>query len=149
MALTETLSLLFSRDLQKAANEIKAYKKDENIWHTDGQISNSAGNLALHICGNLQHFIGAILGDTGYVRERDREFSDKDQAQNKLIELIWYTEEVVIDVLKGLDDEKLTTEYPIGVAGRKWKTDAFLLHLLSHLNYHLGQINYHRRLLEK
>ena len=149
MALLESLSLLFSRDLRKVADEIQAYHKDERLWHTDGRISNAAGNLALHICGNLQHFIGALLGNSGYVREREHEFNDQNISKEKLLEKIWNTEETVIDILQQLTEDQLAADYPIGVAGRKWKTEALLLHLLAHLNYHLGQINYHRRLVDK
>lgn len=149
MAIVTGLSLLFSRDLHKVADEIQAYRNEENLWHTDGQISNAAGNLALHICGNLQHFIGAMLGNSGYVRERNREFNDQHIAKDKLLEKIWHTEEVITNTLRDLTDEQLNADFPVGVAGRKWTTDALLLHLLAHLNYHLGQINYHRRLMEK
>lgn len=154
MAITKGLSVLFSRDIKKVADEIQAYHDEANIWRTDEQISNSAGNLALHICGNLQHFIGAILGNTGYVRERDKEFNLKDVPASKIVKELQQAEEVVINVLGKVSAEDLEKEYPAKISGRKYTaetetTETFLLHLLAHLNYHLGQINYHRRLLEK
>lgn len=71
------------RDLQKLATEVSAFKYEENLWKTDIDIKNSAGNLSLHVCGNLQHFIGAVLGNSGYIRNRDAEFSQKKYIERK------------------------------------------------------------------
>ena len=149
MSFQNHLSQLFSRDLQRINAELEAYQSEENLWLVKGDISNSAGNLALHIAGNLQHFIGALLGNTGYERDRSNEFGLKGAPRTSLLQLMLDTEEVVVNTLSNLEDKALAEVYPIGAAGRKWTTDAFLMHLYGHLNYHLGQINYHRRLVEK
>ena len=62
------------------------YKNEEDVWKIKEGISNSAGNLTLHLLGNLNHFIGATLGNTGYVRERDKEFSLKNIPRIQLVE---------------------------------------------------------------
>ena len=70
----QTLSSFFRKDLSKLIGEIDLYKNETDLWKIKDGISNSGGNLTLHLIGNLNHFIGATLGNTGYVRERDKEF---------------------------------------------------------------------------
>ena len=144
----EILSKLFERDLEKLITEITSYKDPSKMWHITGEIKNSAGNLCLHICGNLQHFIGATLSNSGYKRNRDAEFNRKNVPVDKLIIEIDKTLEIVTETLKNFEEEKLSKIYPINVFGNEMTTGLFLAHLTTHLNYHLGQINYHRRLLD-
>jgi len=144
----ETLTKLYLRDLEKLKTEITSYKNEEELWKVSGEIANSAGNLCLHICGNLQHFIGATLGKTGYVRKRDEEFSRKTVAIRDLVAEIDLTIKTVQKTLNELNEEDLTKTYPINVFGYEMTTNYFLTHLTTHLTYHLGQINYHRRLLD-
>ncbi len=103
----ESLKTLYSRDLNKLKEEIEAYQKEETLWITDKNISNSAGNLCLHLVGNLNHFIGAQLGNTGYVRERDLEFSLKNVPRAELIEKVEATEIMINTVLSQLTEEDL------------------------------------------
>ncbi|MEQ1921544.1 MAG: DinB family protein [Pyrinomonadaceae bacterium] len=148
----DTLKELFDRDLKKLRSEIEQYRDEANLWRVDGEIPNSGGNLALHLVGNLKHFIGTVLGGSGYVRERDREFSTKGTPRTELLQMI---DETMADVAAGLDKvtaEQLEAEYPIAVFADRTEpmtTGWFLVHLATHLGYHLGQINYHRRLLDK
>jgi uncharacterized damage-inducible protein DinB len=145
----DALIPLFERNLNRLENEISQYKSEENLWKMEKEIPNSAGNLALHLCGNLQHFIGAILGNTGYVRQRDEEFSLKNVPRAELIQQIQTTRQVVSEALKNMDETTLGSDYPIEVMGGKtFSTAFFLIHLSGHLEYHLGQVNYHRRLLD-
>lgn len=144
----EALLEIFERDLGKLKEEISLYTTENNLWKTEKQISNSAGNLALHLIGNLNHFIGATLGNTGYVRERDNEFSDKNIPVQKILDNIDATIIVVKNTLSNLTAEDFEKVFPLEKHGQIVKTDFMLLHLLAHLEYHLGQINYHRRLIE-
>jgi len=144
----ESLRSLYSRDLNKLKTEIEAYQNEENLWRTDKNIANSGGNLCLHLVGNLNLFIGTELGKTGYVRHRDLEFSLKDIPKAELIEKVQTTLSMVDTVLSQLSEEDLGKEYPLVVFEDKMTTDYFLIHLVAHLDYHLGQINYHRRLLD-
>lgn len=146
--ITESLRSLYSRDLNKLKAEIEAYQNEENLWKTDKNIANSAGNLTLHLVGNLNHFIGTHLGNTGYVRQRDLEFSSKNIPTAELIEKVKATAAMIDSALSQLSDEDLKKEYPLVVFESAMTTDYFLIHLLAHLDYHLGQINYHRRLLD-
>jgi uncharacterized damage-inducible protein DinB len=145
----ETLQSLFTRDLTKLKTEIEAYRNEEAIWKTDKHISNSAGNLALHLVGNLSHFVGAVLGNSGYIRNRDLEFSLKDVPKEELIRKIEQATETVGLTLQALSAEDLEKEFPGEPLGYKMTTAYFLIHLFGHLSYHLGQINYHRRMLDK
>lgn len=144
----ESLKSLYNRDLNKLKEEIEAYQKEENLWITDKNISNSAGNLCLHLVGNLNHFIGEQLGNTGYVRERDLEFSLKNVPKTELIEKVTATAAMIDTVLSQLSEEDLKKEYSRIPSEGKMSTGYFLIHLVAHLDYHLGQINYHRRLLD-
>lgn len=146
--ITESLRSLYNRDLNKLKTELEAYQSEENLWKTDKNIANSAGNLSLHLVGNLNHFIGTHLGNTGYVRQRDLEFSSKDIPKAELIEKVKATAAMIDSVLSQLSDEDLKKEYPLVVFESAMTTDYFLIHLLAHLDYHLGQVNYHRRLLD-
>jgi len=138
---------LFDRDLDRLIEEINNYDHEEDLWRRSGNISNTAGNLCLHIIGNLNHFIGAVLGNTGYVRDREAEFNSGRVLMADLIEQARSTKNVVVMVLRNLKEEDLQGIYPEDVFGYKMSTGYFLVHLLGHLNYHLGQINYHRRIL--
>lgn len=135
------------RDLNNLEQEIGSYPKDQSIWVLSGEIKNTGGNLCLHLCGNLQHFIGAVLGKTGYKRNRESEFSRKDVPTPELLAEIRRTRSAVEETLSRLDDSILGQRYPEDVFGEPMTTQYFLMHLAGHLTYHLGQINYHRRLL--
>jgi len=148
LKMIETLKQLFLRDLEKLKTEISFFKDESNLWEISGVIKNSSGNLCLHLCGNLQHFIGAVLGNSGYVRNRDAEFSRKDVPIRELVAEIELTVKVVQKTLQELKEDDLQKTYPINVLGFEMTTEFFLTHLTTHLNYHLGQINYHRRLLD-
>jgi hypothetical protein len=145
----QILKTIFRRDLEKLRKEIEAYHHEEKIWHIEKNILNSAGNLCLHLVGNLNTYIGAELGKTGYVRQRELEFSLKDISQKELLQKIDATLIIVDKTLEALTDIQLEDEYPLLVYTEKTTTGFLLISLIAHLAYHLGQINYHRRLLDK
>lgn len=146
--LIQTLKTLFNRDLDKLKFEIESYEFEKQIWAIDKNISNSSGNLCLHLIGNLNTYIGAEIGQTGYVRNRPLEFSLKDIPKSELIEKIEDTISVVNSALDSLTEADLEAIYPQIVFEKEMTTGFFLIHLSTHLAYHLGQINYHRRLLD-
>lgn len=147
--LQQTLTHLFERDLNKLRDEIAAYHNEADLWKTQDGIANSGGNLCLHLVGNLKHFVGKILGDIHYERQREKEFADKNVPREQLIRSVEETTNAVKETLLQLSDEVMHSIYPINVFGYEMTTEAFILHLYGHLNYHLGQINYHRRLLDE
>lgn len=147
--LNQVLKTIFNRDLTKLRTEIAAYKHEANLWKVEKDIANPAGNLCLHLVGNLNTYIGAILGNSGYIRNRDLEFSLRDIPKDELIRKIDETIKVVDRVLDTLTPQQLQQEYPQLVLAEKTSTEFFLVHLATHLTYHLGQVNYHRRLLDK
>lgn len=146
--LIETLKILFNRDLNKLKFEIESYEYENQIWAVEKNISNSGGNLCLHLIGNLNTYIGAEIGKTGYIRNRPLEFSSKDIPKSELIKKIEDTILVINDALDTLTEVDLTAIYPQIVFEKEMTTGFFLVHLATHLDYHLGQINYHRRLLD-
>ncbi|HED09398.1 MAG TPA: DinB family protein [Caldithrix abyssi] len=143
------LKHLFRRDIDRLQKEIEAYEQESLLWLVRGEISNSAGNLCLHLCGNLRHYIGHVLGGSGYVRDRAHEFSARDMDRRQLTAEIDDTRRAVEGTLEKLAEEELDKTYPEEVLGYEMSTGYFLIHLYGHLNYHLGQINYHRRLSGK
>ena len=148
MIIIETLLKLFDRDLQRLEEEITLYQSEEAIWKLGGEIKNTAGNLCLHLCGNLQHYIGANLGHTSYVRNRENEFAAKGISKAELVAEVQKTRQTVRETLETLKPSVLEAEYPERIFDYPTTTAYFLIHLTAHLNYHLGQVNYHRRILQ-
>lgn len=145
--LKDAIIELFERDLLQLKEQIRLYGNESDLWVVKADISNSAGNLCLHLIGNLNHFIGAVLGETGYIRDRDFEFAAKDVPRALLLSRIDETMEVVKNTLQQLPDDCFEDNFPVEKRGQIVKTDHMLVHLYGHLSYHLGQINYHRRLI--
>lgn len=146
--ITTILITLFEKELDTLKSEIAAYPSDEQLWKVQDGISNSGGNLCLHLTGNLQHFIGATLGESGFIRNREAEFKLKNIPRQKLLEEIDNARQAVTDTLEQVSKKELESEYPIQVLGEPMSTQFFLIYLLKHLSYHIGQINYHRRLVK-
>ncbi|MFK8054770.1 MAG: DUF1572 family protein [Saprospiraceae bacterium] len=146
---TKTLAFLFTRDLNRLKSEIELYQSEKHLWLVDKMITNSGGNLCLHLIGNLNAYIGAGLAQTGYIRQRELEFSAKDIPRVTLKAQIEETIRVVERGLDTLTSEMLTGDFPIVIWDKPANMEFTLLHLHSHLNYHLGQINYHRRMLDE
>jgi Protein of unknown function (DUF664) len=142
--LTDYLQRTMSRDLQTFRQEIELFPSDDAVWQTVPGVTNPAGTLALHICGNLRHYLGAVLGGSGYVRDREAEFRLRGIPRHELVENLLGTEEVVARVLQSLTPEILLAPYPEPMYG-DLRTDWFLLHLGTHLAFHLGQAGYLRR----
>ncbi len=144
---TESILAIIDRDLKKLEDEIKLYPTEESLWQISGTTKNPGGNLCLHLCGNLQHYVGAVLGGSDYVRNRDHEFAARNIPRELLILEINKAKTAVRAALEKLDPIVLDKEYPERVFNYSMTTGYFLIHLASHLGYHLGQVNYLRRLL--
>lgn len=143
----DSLLVLFDRDLTKLKTEIAAYPAPSLLWQTVPGISNSGGNLCLHLVGNLRHFIGHVLGGIPYQRNRPAEFETRDLPAETLLA---YVDAAIADMhatIPALTEAQLESVYPQKVFADDMRTEHFLLHLLAHLDYHLGQINYHRRIV--
>jgi uncharacterized damage-inducible protein DinB len=138
---------MFTRDLRALRREIEAFADEGELWRVPPGISNSAGTLALHLAGNIQHYIGAVLGDTGYVRDRDAEFARRDVPRAQLLREIDAALSAVEGGMARVKDTDLAKPYPDPPRGLAVTTGEYLIHLLTHFTYHLGQVDYHRRLL--
>jgi uncharacterized damage-inducible protein DinB len=136
-----------ARDLRALRRELEAYPDERDLWRAAPGIVNTAGTLALHLAGNLQHFVGTVLGGTGYVRDRDAEFNRRDVPRAELLREIDATLAAVEKTLSRLPDEALAKPYPQPVAGVTLATGDFLMHLCIHCGWHLGQLDYHRRMV--
>jgi hypothetical protein len=145
--LQHTISSLITRELRALARELAVYPDEASIWALPPGAPNSAGTLALHLVGNLKHFVGARLGGTGYVRDRDAEFARRDVPRAELVRMIDETIAVVERSLAAVSDDALGATYPQALGKWSAETGDFLAHLAVHLAYHLGQVDYHRRLV--
>jgi Protein of unknown function (DUF1572) len=143
----QSLLQLYQRDILNLYKEIELYQDEQQLWEILDGTSNSGGNLALHLMGNLNTYFGKNLGNTGYVRNREVEFADKNIPKEILLKSIEEVYQVVSKVLENLTDEQMKAIYPENVLGYEMTTEYFLIHLHGHLTYHTGQINYHRRVL--
>jgi uncharacterized damage-inducible protein DinB len=146
--LPEYFRSLFTTDLNRLRSEIALYSNEENIWKVEGNITNSAGNLCLHLIGNLHHYIGKYIGNTGYIRNRELEFSLKNVSRKELLNMIDDTIRMTNESLDKLDENSLVNDYPAVVFDEKTSIEYVFMHLATHMTYHLGQINYHRRLID-
>ena len=147
MSITNELAALFRRDLAKFAKQIESFPTDELLWQTLPGVINPVGNLALHIEGNLSEFVGRQLGGLPYQRNRDLEFSSKEGTRAELSTRLAKLSESIPAVIEGLNPDQLEKEYPQVVLDRPMSIGEFLIHLYGHLNWHLGQVDYLRRLL--
>lgn len=145
--LAETLRSQMVRELHAFIREVDAFPDDGTLWQLRPGVTNSAGNLAMHICGNLQDFVGRVLGGTGYVRNREREFSQREGTRASVVAELRATVVVIEAVVPALTDADLDADYPMPLAGRVVNTAVFLVHLGAHLAFHLGQAGYLRRVI--
>lgn len=146
--LNTVLANFYERDFRKLIEELNLFRNESNIWKTQGSINNSAGNLALHLIGGTNHFFGATLAHTEYVRKRDEEFSKKGVPRQVLVAEIERVIPIVKTALSHLTDTQMAAPFPILFDDANNSHEYVLVRLLAHLGYHLGQINYLRRMLE-
>ncbi len=149
MTLIPDLSRVFRRELATLRDVLLSYADESGIWALPPGAPNPAGTLALHLTGNLRWYIGAQLGATGYVRDRDAEFSRRDVSRAELIAQIEAAADEVTRTFASLDAAALDAPFPVEVGGLRLNTRRFLLHMEGHLGYHLGQVDYHRRLVTR
>ncbi len=147
MTLTKDLAALFSRDLSRLIQQVEAFPDDKALWQTLPGIPNSAGNLALHLEGNLREYVGRQLGNYPYVRKRDLEFSSEGFSKAELVARLTELKQSIPPIIAELSSDQLDREYPEKVLAKPTSTQEFLIHLYGHLNWHLGQVHYLRSIL--
>jgi hypothetical protein len=141
------VSRLLVRELEGLKREIQLFPDDEAVWRTVPGVTNSAGNLAIHVAGGLQYLVGSVLGGTGYVRDRETEFGRRSGTRAEIVTELDHAIVVVGDVLSKLPADSLAAEFPEPVMGMRLRTGLFLLHLCAHAGFHLGQAGYLRRMM--
>jgi uncharacterized damage-inducible protein DinB len=146
--MNETFAALFGRDIDKLIAELEKYQLETNLWLTLPGTSNSGGNLALHLIGNLNTYIGNNLGGGSYMRNRPAEFANKNIARTHIIEQLQSCKAHITSTLQNMTPVQFTQIHPENVLGYEMTNAYFVSHLLAHLSYHMGQINYHRRVVE-
>jgi hypothetical protein len=145
--LVRSVTAILDRDLRALAREVEAYPDERDLWRLPPGVSNSGGTLALHLAGNVQHFLGARLAGTGYRRDRPAEFADRDLPRAEILRRIVAAREAVRAAAERVDDSTLAADFPEVLGGTRVATGEYLIHLVSHFAYHLGQLDYHRRLV--
>ena len=143
----EWITNVITRELKALRREIETYPSDDGLWDVRAGITNPGGNLALHLAGNIQYYIGNVLGKNGYIRNREAEFADKDVPRAELLREIDNAIAAVESGMSRITEADLAKPYPEAVGGVSSTTGAFLAHFATHLAYHLGQVDYHRRIL--
>jgi uncharacterized damage-inducible protein DinB len=119
---------------------------EQEFWARPVEPGNSVGHLVLHLVGNLNHFVGAQLGGTGYVRDREREFTEaQPPPKEEVLRRLDETVAMVRRVVGGLSAEQLAAPHPEGRFGTVYET---LVHLLAHFALHRGQMSYIARLVK-
>lgn len=145
--MTPWLLTLMSRELATLQRELALFPSPELLWKAPAGFTNPAGTLILHVCGNLRHFVGAVLGGVGYLRDREREFTVREIPMEALEAELRITLDVVGTVLSAIPEDQLLASFPVEVAGVRPSTGLFLLHLEAHLAFHVGQVGVLRRVL--
>ncbi|HET8714434.1 MAG TPA: DinB family protein [Holophagaceae bacterium] len=136
---------IFARDLEVLAREIALYPDDAALWKEVPGQPTLGGSLALHLVGNLRHFIGRVVGGTDYVRDREAEFESRGRSRKELQALVQAAQAEVAAALAGLEAARLDAPFPEPIRGHQLDTRTVLVHLITHLSFHLGQLDYHRR----
>lgn len=139
--------VLMTRDLAGFSREISAFPDDASLWRTVPGVSNPVGNLALHVAGNLRHFVGTILGGTAFRRDREAEFSRRSGTRAEVLAELDDAAATVREVLGRLSADELDAPMTHLSLDAPVSTRRFLLHLCVHLGFHLGQAGYLRRVL--
>jgi uncharacterized damage-inducible protein DinB len=147
--LVAAVAAILDRDLQALAREVSAYPDERALWETPAGLTNSAGTLALHLAGNVRHYLGAKLGGTGYVRDRPAEFAARDVPRATILAQIEEARAAVRAAAARATDERQTEDFPEVVGGVRVATGEYLIHLVSHFAFHLGQLDYHRRVVTR
>jgi uncharacterized damage-inducible protein DinB len=145
--LASPVAAILDRDLQALAREVMAYPDERALWATPTGITNSAGTLALHLAGNIRHYLGATLGGTGYVRDRPAEFALRDVPRATILGHIEEARAALRAAADRASDERQDEDYPEVVGGVRVAMGEYLVHLVSHFAFHLGQLDYHRRVV--
>lgn len=147
MTVANHIAGVITRDLRAVRREIEAYPNERDLWRSAPGVTNGGGTLALHLAGNLQHFAGHVIGNNGYVRNRDAEFARRDVPRAEVLQEIDRAITAVDTGLARLADSDLAADFPVPIGPTKLNTADTLLQLMAHCAYHLGQVDYHRRLV--
>ncbi|MDQ6829630.1 MAG: DinB family protein [Gemmatimonadota bacterium] len=143
--LRSAVQSILKRDIAALRRSVEAYPDDASVWAERPGFPNVGGTLVLHLAGNLQHFVGAVLGKSGYKRDRDAEFARRGVSREALLAELDAADRAIDQGMAAVSEEMLAAPYPIEVAGRTVATGDWLIHLTTHCAYHLGQLDYHRR----
>lgn len=141
------IQAMLLRELAAVQRSVEAYPDDASLWAQPTGLPNAGGTLVLHLAGNLQHYVGAVLGRSGYKRDRPAEFARRDLPRAELLREISASIDAVKRTLPTLSEASLSQPFPEPIGGRTLTIEVFLVHLATHLAYHLGQLDYHRRVV--
>lgn len=144
--ITSVLIDLYTREIDKLKNEVLNFESDEQLWKTPEPQITPAGNTCLYLAGTLQHYIGNIMGDSGYIRNKEAEMKARNVPRERLLEEIDNTKQVVIDTLEQISKTELQKVFPTNEFEEPITTEFYLIHLLKNVGFHVGQISVLRQL---
>jgi uncharacterized protein DUF664 len=142
-----SIGAILDRDLATLRREVEAYPDERDLWREVPGIANVGGTLVLHLAGNVQHYFGALLASTGYTRDRPAEFARRNVASSELVREIEAARAAVKAACLAVNPAQLAAEFPEVIGGFRVQTGDYLVHLAVHAAYHLGQLDYHRRVV--
>jgi hypothetical protein len=141
------LAAILDRDLATLQREVEAYPDERDLWREIPGVANVGGTLVLHLAGNLQHYFGTRLASTGYVRDRPAEFARRNVPRSELLREVDAARAAVRAASTSVSAAQMAADFPERVGGSRVQTDDYLVHLAVHFAYHLGQLDYHRRVV--
>ena len=140
-----SLAALLRRDLTRLVQQIHSFPDDAALWQTLPGVSNCAGNLILHLEGNLREYVGRRLGGISYERNRPAEFTQTGLSRAELARRI-ESLHAIPEAVERITEEQWFSDCGDMLPGGRSMGQA-LLSLYGHFHYHLGQIDYLRRIL--
>jgi hypothetical protein len=115
---------------------------EDQLWSKGGSIPNSIGTLARHLTGNLNHYFGAGILKNGYVRERDKEFTETGLSKTQVLADLREAVNVAKEAVGAIDEAQIDKPYH-SPCGEEYESLAYhIIRLATHLALHCGQADY-------
>ncbi|UCC89168.1 MAG: DinB family protein [Anaerolineales bacterium] len=138
--------------VQLAVREIERYAQSlielidplsqDQLWSRNGGIPNSIGTLTRHLTGNLNHYLGAGILRNGYVRERDREFTETSLPKATIVSDLRAAVEVAKEAVDAIGEREVTQPYT-APSGEEYESLAYhIVRVATHFALHCGQADY-------
>jgi uncharacterized damage-inducible protein DinB len=151
--LTKVIVAAFAQECRTRAADLHKWVDpltEEQFWRKPFNFGNSVGHLVLHLTGNLSYYIGAQVAKTGYIRDRDLEFTESRRpSKSQVLRKFDDTIAMVIATIETQSEADWTAAYAAEREPEAQDRFTIFLRCASHLYHHVGQINYLSRELTR